>query len=87
MRPETRRLIRARTVIVNGHADDNTLDVERYKGRIGRIVGYTVAGDGADVGDTPDDPAFRVRFPPSGGRPAVSDLFWTDELSPYVRTP
>ncbi len=57
----------------------------RYMGRVGQVVGRTAAGDDAGVGDTPKDPAYRVRFGPAFGSPAHENLFWTEELAPLRR--
>lgn len=65
--------------------DESDVDVvtffdRRYTGRIGRVVGYTSEGDEAGVGDSPKDPAFRVRFGPAFGMKPGYELFWAEEL-------
>lgn len=62
--------------------DHNTFFDRRYIGRIGKIVGYTVKGDEAGVGDSPKDPAFEIQFGPAYGMEPGRNLFWTEELRP-----
>jgi len=76
---------RSRYVRVVGPGADEFFDAERYAGRIGRVVAYSATNDLAGVGDSARDPAFLVRFAPSFGRPAVEDLFWTEELAPLAQ--
>jgi hypothetical protein len=57
----------------------------RDMGRVGQVVGRTAGGDDAGVGDTPKDPAYRVRFGPGWGLPAHCEVFWTEELAPLRR--
>jgi hypothetical protein len=56
-----------------------------YRGRVGRVVGRSVEGDCAGVGDTPQDPAYLVRFAAGWGASARTDLFWREELVPVRR--
>jgi hypothetical protein len=68
--------------------DTDSVDVvtffnRAFIGRIGKIVGRTAVGDGAGVGDTPSDPAYKVRFGPGWGTSACTELFWTEELTPF----
>lgn len=83
----TRLLVRSRYVrVVDLPADETFESVHCYVGRIGRVVGYSAEGDLADVGDSPDDPAFRVEFAPGYGLGVGEGLFWSEELEP-VRVP
>jgi hypothetical protein len=64
------------------NVDRATFFDRRFIGRVGQVVSYSTKGDLADVGDSPDDPAYLVKFGPGFGMGATEDLFWTEELRP-----